>query len=351
MISPDEQSTIDMIRQSAGSIASRKDLRRVRAQRFSAPGFDNTVWHEICDAGWVAIRVPEDKGGAGLGMLPFCALIEELGAGLVPEPLIPAVFAGSFLRGDALEQQITGRQLILPAWQDSRDALSITSPLKISDGKLWATKQYVGQAEGADALLVVGEGQAAIVPAKAKGVEIVTLGAQDGTFTARVSFSGVEVQLFDVDPAPALAEAALATSAYLLGIMDAALELTVDYLKTRIQFGKVIGTFQALQHMAVDARLELELTRASVEDAALRWDHEGATHSTYAAISRAKVRAALAALKVTRDAVQMHGGIGFTDEHDIGLYLRKAIVTASQFGSAKAHKLAFAQLKPARAEI
>jgi alkylation response protein AidB-like acyl-CoA dehydrogenase len=132
--------------------------------------------------------------------------------------------------------------------------------------------------------------------------------------------------------------------------MDAAVGMTVDYLKTRVQFGKVIGSFQALQHMAIDAKLEVELTRASVEDAALQWDRSGPTDASYAAVSRAKARASAAALKVTRDAVQMHGGIGCTDDHDIGLYLRKAMVVSAQFGSAKAHRARFAALAPVRLE-
>ena len=350
MISSDDQSSVDMIRQSAGAIASRKDLSRVRKLRFSSPGFDRKVWGEICEAGWPSLRVPEDKGGVGMGLLPYCALMEELGAGLAPEPLIPAIFSASLLDGDALEQQIRGERLILPAWQDARDSLSIAKPLDVRGGRLTAVKRYVPGADGADAFLVVGASQAAYVPADARGVEIASLEAQDGTRLATVSFHEVAVEPFDADPAPGLAEAALATSAYLLGLMDAALDLTVDYLKTRVQFGKAIGGFQALQHMAVDAKLEVELTRASVEDAAIQWDLVGPTPSAHAAVSRAKARASQAAMKVTRDAIQMHGGIGFTDEHDIGLYLRKAVVVVSQFGSAKAHRAHFAELKPARLE-
>lgn len=103
--------------------------------------------------------------------------------------------------------------------------------------------------------------------------------------------------------------------------------------------------------MAVDARLEVELTRASVEEAAVQWDRSGSTPANLAAVSRAKVRASQAVTKVTRDAIQMHGGIGFTDEHDIGLFMRKAIVVSSQFGSAKAHRTRFAELKPVRVEV
>ena len=132
------------------------------------------------------------------------------------------------------------------------------------------------------------------------------------------------------------------------GLMEAALDITTAYLKTRVQFGKTIGQFQILQHMAVDLKLEAEVTRASVESTAEAWDRNGATTETLAAVSRTKARASDAAMKVTRDCVQLHGGIGFTDEHDIGLYLRKAMVAAAQFGGASAHRARFLDLKPIR---
>ena len=350
MTYPDDQQAIRMIRQSARSIAVRGDLARVRALRYVSPGFDRGVWTEMCEMGWSAIRVPEEKGGVGLSMVAYCALAEELGAALVPEPLIGAVLAAALLDGEALERQTAGDWLVLPAWQDSRDAVSVDAPLVVSGDRLVASKLHVQSAEGADAFVVAGAGQVVLVPADAKGVDIASAPLQDGGYSARVSFDTTPAQSRSVDVAPAVAEATLATSAYLLGLMDAAVGMTVDYLKTRIQFGKLIGTFQALQHMAVDLKMEVELTRASVEDAAMQWDCSGPTPAAYAAVSRAKARASQAALKVTRDVIQMHGGIGFTDEHDIGLYLRKALVVSAQFGSAKAHRARFAVLLPARLE-
>lgn len=350
MIPPDDPSSIEMIRQSARSVVDRTDLRRVRTLRYTSPGFDRAVWSEMCAMGWSAVRVPEEKGGVGLGMLAYCALAEELGAGLVPEPLIGAVLAAALLDGEALERQIAGDWLVLPAWQDGRDAVCVEAPLALAGGRLVAAKLHVQAAEGADAFIVAGKGQAILVPAGAKGVEMASASLQDGGHAARLSFDTAAAPGRPVDPAPAIAEATLATSAYLLGLMDAAVAMTVDYLKTRVQFGKMIGSFQALQHMAVDLRLEVELTRASVEDAARQWDRSGPCAAAYAAVSRAKARASQAALRVTRDAIQMHGGIGYTDEHDIGLYLRKAMVVAAQFGSAKAHRARFAALLPARLE-
>lgn len=345
MISSDEIEAMEMIRESARGIADRGDLRRVRAQRYNAPGFDRTVWREICEMGWPGLRLPEEKGGVGLGMGAYCALAEELGAALTPEPLIGAALVAALLDKEALEAHLAGERVVLPAWQDGREAVGPDGLLDVADGRVTAVKQFVPLANGADDFLVIGSDRVALVAADAPGVAVEAEGTQDGGTVATIRFDGAPARLIDADPAGPLAEAALATSAYLLGLMEAALAMTVDYLKTRVQFGKPIGSFQVLQHMAVDLRLEIELTRASVEDAAADWDRGGSTQATLAAVSRAKVRASNAALKVTRDAVQLHGGIGFTDEHDIGLFLRKALVVAGQFGTARAHATRFAALR------
>jgi len=350
MIAEDVQSSIDMIRESARGIVPHGDLTRVRNLRFNDPGFDREVWTKMCEMGWPALRLPEVKGGVELGVLPYCALAEELGRGLLPEPLVHAALSCALLDGSALDAQLSGARLVLPAWQDSRDALGPEKRLGLNNGRISATKRYVPMATGADAFLVMGTDGVAFVPLNATCVSITSSMTQDGGTMATVVFENAEAMAIDVDPAPALAEATLATSAYLLGLMDAALEMTVDYLKTRVQFGRTISNFQVLQHMAVDLKLETQVTRASVEDAALRWDRYGPTPETYAAVSRTKARASQAALKLTRDVIQLHGGIGFTDEHDIGLYLRKTIVTGAQFGSADCHRANYARLKPLEEE-
>jgi len=350
MIPDDVQSSIDMIRESARGIVSHGDLTRVRKLRFTDPGFDRKTWDKMCDMGWVALRLPEDMGGVDLGLLPYCALVSEIGRGLLPEPLVPAALAAALLEGDTLTAHLSGDKLVLPAWQDSRDATGPEKPLTVENGKVSATKFYVPVAGGADAFLVIGTYGAALVPADAEGVTVSAEQAQDGTTLAHITFDNTPGTAIDIDPHPALAEAALATAAYLLGLMDGALDMTVAYLKDRVQFGRSIGSFQVLQHMAVDLRLELEVSRASVENAAQLWDRDGPTSETYAAISRAKARASQSALKLTREAIQLHGGIGFTDEHDIGLYLRKAILMAAQFGSADCHRKTYAALKPIEEE-
>lgn len=348
MIPADMLSSMEMIRDGARSLAGNGDLTRIRRLRFTSPGFDRETWAQMCGLGWPALRLPEEQGGVGLGALPYCALAEEIGRGLMPEPLIPAILAASLLRGEALAHHLAGERLVLPAWQDARDSLVPTADLAVADGKVTATRHYVPMAAAADAFLVIGSRQAVLVAADAPGVSVDAAQTQDGGSFATIRFEAAPGLVVDADPRPALAEAALATGAYLVGLMDAALDLTVAYLKTRVQFGKVIGTFQVLQHMAVDLKLEVEVARASIEAAALELDSQGFAKTAEASISRAKARASAAALKVTRDCIQLHGGIGFTDEHDIGLFLRKAMVVASQFGSAAHHRAHFARLKPVR---
>ena len=157
---------------------------------------------------------------------------------------------------------------------------------------------------------------------------------------------------FDAAPAEAVAgslddaieEATLATAATLLGVMERAFALTLDYLRTREQFGRRIGNFQALQHRAADLAMQIALTRASVEAAAATLD--AGSPQARAAISRAKARASEAGMLVTRQAIQLHGGIGYTDEYDVGLYLRRAMVLANSFGGAAVHRARFAAIAP-----
>ena len=344
----DVSGAVDMIRDSAAAVADRSDLSRIRALRYTKPGFDRSIWQTICELGWPALRVPEEQGGIGLGMNACVALSEELGAALVPEPLIAATLAARLVRGDELAPLLTGERLVLPAWQEERGATSSGTVTRLSGGRLTGTKLYISMAAGADAFLVMTEGGAALVDADAAGVRLETIATQDGGHYGTLHLDGASARPVETeaDLGVALAEATLACAAYMLGMIDAAMTRTLDYLRTRVQFGKAIGTFQALQHRAVDLTLEQALTRASIDDAARRWDAAPGCVDALAAVSRAKARASRTAMLVTRQAIQLHGGIGYTDEHDIGLYLRKAMVLAPAYGDATAHRARYASLLP-----
>lgn len=338
-----------MIRDSVGAIVPSGDLARVRALRFSLPGANRAVWDEAAQMGWIGLRLPEDQGGAGLGMDAFCVLAEELGRGLVPEPLIHAALSARLVNGAALDDLLTGRCIALPAWQESAGALHDEGGAVFQDGKLSGRKVFIPMAAMADTFAVTVPEGCVLVRADAPGVTLQTALTQDGGHfgtldlkEATGTFFSLSTQCLDA----ALDETTLALSAYLLGVMDQALVLTLDYLRTRKQFGRAIGTFQALQHKAVDLKIQIALTRASIRNAAATIDSAAPIGQLRAAVSRAKARAAEAAMLVTRQAVQLHGAIGYTDEADIGLYLRKAMVLANLNGGPAVHRARFDALLP-----
>jgi len=349
-IEAERAESIRMIRDSAAAVAPRNgDTRRVRALRFQDPGYDAGVLREMGTLGWIGLRAPESAGGAGLGMGEMCALAEELGAGLAPEPLIPMALSATLLsaaEGHAALPQILAGEIYVPtAWQERADTLE-------APGSPDAPRRFIPQAAGADLfLLPIREGgRIVLYEMHGAGADLVIERTQDGgNFgTLRPSLDRAKRVADDIGAVldRALDEAALTTAAYLLGVMEKSFDLALGYLRTRQQFGRIIGTFQALQHRAADLKVQLGLTRASVESAAAALD-EGVTGAMRrAAVSRAKARAAEASLLVTRQVIQLHGGIGYTDEYDAGLYLRKAMVLANQFGSAALHRRRFTALAP-----
>ena len=332
-----------LIRDSAAAFAPRGDLRRGRALRFTDPGFDPAVLRQMGEMGWLGLRVPEAQGGAGLGMAEFCVVAEEMGAALAPEPLI-ACATSAALRPDPAV--LAGETFVPLAWQERPDALGAAPETVFAGGQVTGRKLFVPAAAAASAFIVTTGAGLAVVQREAPGVSVDTARLQDGGQVAAVGFDGAPATAFEADPVDALEDATLATAAMLLGVMEQAFAITLDFLRTRQQFGKPIGSFQALQHKAADLKLQVELTRASVEAAAATVDSGAALHARQAAVSRAKARAATAAMLVTRQAIQLHGGVGYTDEYDVGLYLRRAMVLSNQFGSAAAHRARFARLMP-----
>ena len=333
---------IGLIRDSAASVAPPGgDLRRVRALRFATPGFDPATWATMREMGWPGFRVPEAEGGAGLGMRAFCALIEELGAGLVPEPLIGAAMAAA-IHPPLLQDD----RLVLPAWQERPNSLEMARDTSFDGGRLHGRKVFVPMAAGAQAFVVTARGGTALVAADAPGVTLETVATQDGGHFGTLTFDDAPATPVGGDAEAAREDATLATAAYLLGLSARAFALTLDYMKTRQQFGRPIGSYQALQHRAVDLQVQIALTRASVEAAARTLDTTDAPDARRAAVSRAKARASDAAMLVTREAIQLHGGIAYTDEYDAGLFLRKAMVVAPLFGGAALHRARYATTEP-----
>jgi alkylation response protein AidB-like acyl-CoA dehydrogenase len=335
MIETDEEE-IGLIRDSAAAIAPPgADLRRIRALRFTRPGFDPATWARISELGWPGLRV------AGLGMQAFCALVEQLGAGLVPEPLIEVAMAAAIY-----PPLLDAGRIVLPAWAERANTLGPGSATTLREGRLTGRKLFIPMAAGAAAFLVIADGGNALVAADAPGVSLTLADTQDGGHFGTLSLDNAPAQAVGGDADAALEDATLATAAALLGVMERAFALTLDYLKTRRQFGQPIGGFQVLQHRAVDLQIQIALTRASVTAAARTLDSDAPMPARQAAVSRAKARASEAALRVTREAVQLHGAIGTTDEYDVGLYLRRAMVLANLYGGAAAHRARYAATEP-----
>jgi alkylation response protein AidB-like acyl-CoA dehydrogenase len=335
---------IRMLRDSASAVGNRADLERVRRQRFKRPGFDRILWRKMAELGWIGMRIPEDRGGAGLGMLEFCALAEELGGALIPEPLIAGVFAAQLLDEEPLAAMLGGGEIYLPAWQESPRILDGAPESTLSGDVVNGRKLFVSNAAGADGFVVTTRQGLALISARDEGVAIEEMPLQDGSYSCTLKIRNARGRPLRQPIGEALDHATLGIAAYLLGVIEAALARTLDYLVVRKQFEVAIGTFQTLQHAAVDMKLQALLTRAAVEEAATLIDANADGTKRLRAISRAKARASEAALFVTKQAIQLHGGVGYTDEHDIGLYLRKAMALAPAYGNAATHRERYLRL-------
>lgn len=298
------------------------------------------------------------------------AVVEELGTALLPEPLVPVAVlsAGSLIYGDndTLKHQLlpgicTGTIIPAVAWQESPHQItagpSTTRADKAGSGFILhgfknfvqplTSDGYVVSAASVDGLGLFW------IPSGSAGLIASTSTSADGTKAASLKLEGVCVAPEHVVATPGSGELALssalentsvAASAELLGLMKGAFALTLDHLKNRAQFGKPVGAFQALQHRAVDLFIQIELANAAVTDAAEAFDTGAPLQARAVLASRVKARCSDAALLITREAIQMHGAIGFTEEHDIGLYLNRALSLAPWIGSGAAHRTRFAAL-------
>ncbi len=340
-----------MLLESAQSLLEeRGGTARARKLRFTESGFDRAFWSEMCRLGWPGLTLPEAAGGSGLGCTEYVALAKVLGRSLAPEPLIGAVLAARGMQGEALAALLSGTSLVLAAWQEHPQRIDLAPETSVRGGKVNGRKLFVPVGCGADAFLVACREGCALVRRDAYGIHVEATPMQDGSHLATITFRDAPAQAMraDADLTFALEEATLASAAYLHGVASAAFELTVAYLKTREQFGRPIGSFQALQHRAVDLAIQLALTEATLGAAARTMDSIAPLTEKQATVSRAKARAANTSMLVTRQGIQMHGAIGYTDEYDAGLYLRSVMTQMNLYGSAAVHRARFGALLEAR---
>lgn len=347
------------------------DIARVRRLRGTSTEYDRAVWNKMAELGWLGILVPESHGGLGLGLAEMAIVARGLARALVPEPLTAtAVLAATALaagenealKRDELPRLVSGETLPALAWQEAAgalDAAAIRTRAEPFEGgfKLSGVKRFIPGAAQADAFLVTAQSGNGIVllwlPRAAPGVQLELEPLADGRSFGTLKLQDVLVPKGRVVAAGAAATEALTRAfdhgsviagAELAGVMDRALEMTLEYLKTRVQFGRPIGAFQALQHRAVDLYIHKELAGAVLDEGLALLDRGPDAATRAAAASRVKARCADAALKITRETIQLHGAIGFTDEYDAGLYLKRAMTLAAWLGHPLWHRRRYASL-------
>ena len=375
LVLTEEQS---MLRDSArGLISDKAPVSHLRSLRDSkdATGFSRDLWKTFAEMGFSGLLVPENFGGSGLGCVEAGVVMEEIGRTLMPSPFLStAVLAASALSRGGSEAQKSAH---LPKIADG----SLLAALAVDEGtkhrplqtnlqavrsgngfKLSGAKALVVDGHTADLLIVAGRtGGAAgerngltlfLVDPRAKGVAIERTVMVDAHNAARIEFANVEVDtdhvLGEVDQGAALLDGVLnigrgAVASEMVGLSEEVFGRTVTYLKERKQFGKLIGEFQALQHRAAELYVDIEITRAAVLKALQALDadpdHAGA------AVAVAKARAGTTATRAVQEGVQMHGGMGMTDQFDIGFFMKRARVCQELFGDSNYHADQLARMK------
>jgi acyl-CoA dehydrogenase len=358
-------------------VTGRSPLRRVRELREDQTGFSRELWAVMAELGWLGIVVPEQYGGAGLGWADLAVVMEEAGRGLLPEPLVGSMLLATtavLLAGSDAQKQahlpplVGGERVAALAYQESGsryDPTHVTTRAERAGSGFAITGEKIQVLDGhvADWLVVsartAGEAHEAdgvtlfLVPASVPGVVVERQWRIDARPAAIVRLERVTVPadaVLGVEGQGAttlgrvLDRAAVGLAADMLGGMTAAFEMTLDYLKTRKQFGVPIGSFQALKHRAARLFVETELARSLVMAASQAIDDAVPDPQVARLASVAKARLSDAYLHTGYEAVQMHGGIGMTDEHDIGLYLKRARGAELQFGDAAYHRDRVARL-------
>jgi len=351
-----------------GSIA--KQLRHWR-DIGCKDGFGHELWKQFAELGLTGICIPESHGGMGLGATEAALVLEEIGRNLTPSPFLgTAVVSAKAIEGTQHADRwypgiLSGEAMLALAVDEGpRHAPERTALEARRQGNgfvLNGTKQFVVQGGSADMVVTAartsgspGEPEGITlfaVPKDAAGVEIKNVALVDSSKAARLSFADVKLDadavIGEVDAGwrplkRALAAGSAGTAAELVGVASGASTMTLDYLRQRKQFGKLIGEFQALQHRAAHLYSEIEIARAAALKAAELIGSGDELAELY--VSVAKAKAADVANLAVREGVQMHGGIGMTDEHDIGLYMKREAVLGELFGDVYYHREQVARL-------
>ena len=372
-LSEEQQMIVESV---AKFVATDSPVERFRRLRDAGRGFEPAVWARMGEMGWLAVELPVEQGGFGGSFLDLALILEQLGRGLVPEPFLASVvLAGGLLArlGDPeqcesfLAPMVAGRSSLALAYAErqSRYALADCRTRAERDGdgfRLRGEKQWVLNGADADQILVVARSRCGarerdglslfIVDADAPGLTRIAVPGMDGQRTGLLRLDGLRVgpeRLLGREGAAlpdlewAIDRGAAAACAEAQGGLQELFERTVAYLKQRQQFGVPIGSFQALQHRAADMYAEVELCRSAMLLAAIQADC-GDPDERRAEISAAKLQLAQGGWFIQENAIQLHGGIGVTDEQDEGLFFKRVRVLQALFGDADYHVERFQSL-------
>ena len=373
ILNEEQQSLKDIAREFLQKNAPVTHFRKIRDTE-NEHGYDEALWKEMVDLGWSGILIPEEYGGFDFGMVGMGSIFEEMGKTLTPSPLFSTGVLGASLI--SLGGNDSQKQSLLPKIVDG----SLTTALALEEGsrhspfsintkavkdgdnfKISGKKTFVIDGHTAGLLIVAARTEGSIddssgislflVDPNSEGIEITRTSMVDSRNAALIQFKDAMVSSSEIlgeqnNGAGILEEvldrAQIAISAEMLGNASQAFDITLEYLKERKQFGAVIGTFQALQHRAAEMYSELELTKSSVIAACNAVDENSNDLKRMASL--AKFKAGETNYLVTNEAVQMHGGVGVTDEYDVGLYMKRARVTEQIFGNSEYHLDRYATL-------
>ncbi len=306
-------------------LAARCPLAKVR-EAAEARAYDDSLWAEICELGWPGIAIAEEHGGQGLGVVELAILCEELGYACAPTPFLSNAAAGLAIAGGGTDQQ---KERWLPGIASGeRKAAAAFDP---EDPAL------VVDADGAAVLALPGADAGRLVEPTDAQIEPLALVDATRSF-ARVSSSNGDPLSVETGMYPAM----VAVAAELTGVAQRAMEMAVEYAKDRQQFDRPIGAYQAVSHRCAEMLYDTEESRSLTYYAA--WCADDEPESLPLAAHMAKARASEAAWRVTASALQVHGGIGFTWEHDLHFLLKRAKVDAELLGDTRAHNERVASL-------
>ncbi|MEW6017343.1 MAG: acyl-CoA dehydrogenase family protein [Pseudomonadota bacterium] len=338
-------------------------------------GYDANAWNEMAEMGWAGVIIPEEFGGSDFGYLSMGLILEETGRTLTASPLLASglaaasalVLGGSDAQKSEYLPKIAGGEIVGTLAVDegahhAPEKVALKAEKSGSGYKLTGSKSFVLEGLAANLLIVSARTSGKpgdtdgitlfLVPADAAGVTRKRLRLADSRGAANIEFAGVEVGadavLGEVDKGWPLLEKTLdraraGLAAEMLGSAVQAFETTLDYLKVRVQFGQVIGSFQALQHRAAKMFTDLELARSAVEAALQAIDAD--TPDVPELVSLAKAKMGDVFHLVSNEMVQMHGGIGMTDAHDAGFYMKRARAAEAAYGSQSYHRDRYARIQ------